>query len=383
MKHWLEPGCTRTGDTSVMAQSSSNSAGPFSGAIDCDVHPRVPDIHALKRYMNDHWRETVEVRGIDSFESIAYPINAPLTTRPDYKTGDYKTGKIRADDDAGRLGAALLDPHGFSLAICNCLYAVQMIRDEHMSAAFARAVNDWVRHEWLDRDPRLRASIVVPIQNIELAVDEVNRCAADKRFVQVLFLALGEQPLGKSMFWPIYRAAEKHGLSIGIHAGSSYHHAITGSGWPSYYLEDYAAQSLGFHAQVGSLIAEGVFVKFPKLKAVLIESGVTWLPPYLWRFEKFWRGVRLEVPWIDRPPMEIVRDHIRLTIQPFDAPNDPALIARVLDQLPSDEMLLFASDFPHWQFDGDAMLPAGIDGALRRKILVDNPKAAYPRLAGG
>ncbi len=45
-------------------------------------------------------------------------------------------------------------------------------------------------------------------------------------------------------------------------------------------------------------------MKFPKLKVVLIESGVTWLPPYLWRLSKFWRGVRNEVPWIDRPPEE-------------------------------------------------------------------------------
>lgn len=355
-------------------------ASDYSGAIDCDVHPRVPDIQALKRYMNDYWRETVEVRGIEGFESIAYPNNAPLTVRPDWRA-DKAAGRLQADHSAERMRQALLDPNQFALAICNCLYAVQMIRDEHMAAAFARAINDWVRHEWLDRDPRLRASIVLPIQNIELAVDELNRCAEDKRFVQVLFLALGEQPLGKSMFWPIYRAAEKHDLTIGIHAGSSYHHAVTGSGWPSYLLEDYAAQSLGFHAQVGSLLAEGVFVKFPKLKAVMIESGVTWLAPYLWRFSKFWRGVRLEVPWIDRPPMEIVRDHIRLTIQPFDAPEDADVVARALDQLPSDEMLLFASDFPHWQFDGNAMLPSGIDASLRRKILVDNPRAAYPRLA--
>jgi predicted TIM-barrel fold metal-dependent hydrolase len=51
-----------------------------------------------------------------------------------------------------------------------------------------------------------------------------------------------------------------------------------------------------------------------------------------------------------------------------------------MDQLQSDEMLLFASDFPHWQYDGDAMLPAGLALALRRKILVDNPLATYPRL---
>src|SRR5947208_89276 len=140
-------------------------------------------------------------------------------------------------------------------------------------------------------------------------------------------LAMGEHPLGKSMYWPIYAAAERHGFTVGIHSGSSYHHALTGSGWPTYYLEDYAAQSLGFHAQLGSLICEGVFVKYPKLKVVLIESGVTWLPPCLWRLSKFWRGVRSEVPWIDRSPEEFVRDHVRLTIQPFDAPPSAARAA--------------------------------------------------------
>lgn len=353
----------------------------WKGAIDCDVHPHVPDIAALTRHMDEYWRETVDVRGITAFDSIAYPPNAPLTVRPDWRA-DKAKGRARADADPKRAAAALMDRHGFAHSILNCLYAVQLIRDEHMAAAFCRAVNDWVRAEWLDHDPRYRASIVLPLQNPELAVEEINRCAADPRFVQVLALALGEQPLGKSHFWPVWKAAERHNLAVGIHAGSSYHHATTGSGWPSYYLEDYAAQSLGFHTQLGSFIAEGVFVKFPKLKLVLIESGVTWVGPYLWRLSKFWRGVRLEVPWIDRSPIEFVRDHVRLTIQPFDAPASGETVGRLMDQLQSDQMLLFASDFPHWQFDGDDMLPIGIDATLRQKILVDNPRATYPRLGG-
>lgn len=356
-------------------------AAEWAGAIDCDVHPEVPGIASLSRYMNDYWREAVAVRGIDGFASIAYPVNSPLTCRPDWRA-DKAAGRPAAATTAATTSAAFMDRLGFGHAILNSLYAVQMIRDERMAAAFASAVNDWVRAEWLDRDPRLRASIVLPIQNAELAVDEIERLAPDKRFVQVLCIAMGEQPLGKSQFWPIWRAAERHGLTIGIHAGSSYHHAVTGSGWPSYYLEDYAAQSLGFHTQLGSFIAEGVFVKFPGLKLVLLESGVTWMAPYMWRFGKFWRGVRLEVPWIDRSPAEIVRDHVRLTIQPFDAPASGATVGRLMDQLQSDELLLFSSDFPHWQFDGDDMLPSGLDASLRRKILVDNPLATYPRLGG-
>jgi predicted TIM-barrel fold metal-dependent hydrolase len=353
----------------------------YTGAIDCDVHPRVPSIDTLRRYMDDYWAETVTVRGIDAFETIGWPASTEFVVRPEAR-GDVPGAKSTADTDVGRTAKLLLDRHGLSAAILNPLYAVQMIRDEYMAAAFARAVNEWVRHEWLDRDPRLKASIVVSTNNIATAVEEVERLAPDKRFVQVLLLASGEQPLGKSLFWPIYAACEKHGLAVGIHAGSSYHHAPTGSGWPSYYVEDYAATSLAFHMQTGSLISEGVFVKFPGLKAVMIESGVTWLAPYMWRLSKFWRGVRLEVPWVDRPPMEILRDHIRFTMQPFDAPDDPRMVERILDQLPSEEMLLFSSDYPHWQYDGDRLLPDGLDPGLARKVMVDNPKKAYPRLAG-
>ena len=46
-------------------------------------------------------------------------------------------------------------------------------------------------------------------------------------------------------------------------------------------------------------------------------------------------------------------------------------------------MLLYASDFPHWQFDGDAVMPAGISPALQRKIAIDNPLATYVRLKDG
>jgi predicted TIM-barrel fold metal-dependent hydrolase len=323
--------------------------------------------------MDEHWRATVATRGIDTWQSIAYPANAPLTLRPDWR-------EARADADPVKAAQATLDRFGFAHAILNCLFPVQTFRDENLAAAFARAVNDWLAAEWLAKDARLRASVVLAMQSAQRAAEEIERRAADPRFVQVLLLAFGEQPLGKSVYWPVYAAAERHGFTVGIHAGSSYHHPVTGSGWPSYYLEDYAAQSVGFHTQLGSLVCEGVFAKFPRLKVVLIESGVTWLPPYLWRLTKFWRGVRSEVPWVDRPPEEIVREHVRLTTQPYDAPPGGAHIGRLMDQLESDEMLLFATDFPHWQFDGDEMLPAGIAPDLRRKVLIDNPLATYPRL---
>jgi predicted TIM-barrel fold metal-dependent hydrolase len=68
-------------------------------------------------------------------------------------------------------------------------------------------------------------------------------------------------------------------------------------------------------------------------------------------------------------------------MQPFDAPPDPASLARIIDQLPSEDMLLFASDFPHWQYDGEEMLPRGFPDKVLAKILSQNALATYQRLA--
>jgi hypothetical protein len=346
-----------------------------SSTIDCDVHANVPSMQALLPYLDEQWRDSVIDRGLNSLESISYPPNAPLTGRADWRG---KAGE--PPNTLDKLRTHALDRWNIDIAICNCLYGVQLLFSEDMAAAFAKAVNDWVAREWLDRDKRLRASIIVPMQNTDYAVAEIERCAPDKRFVQVLVLAMGEAPLGRREYWPVYEAAERHGLPIGIHAGSSYRHAVTSLGWPSWYVEDYCANAQGFQAQVASLVCEGVFVKYPKLKVVLIESGVTWLPAFLWRLSKFWRGVRAEVPWVDRSPSEIVRNHVRLTIQPFDGPDDPKAVAQLIDHLQSDDMLLFSSDFPHWQFEGDDIMPAGIPEKLYGKILRDNALATYQRL---
>jgi predicted TIM-barrel fold metal-dependent hydrolase len=89
--------------------------------------------------------------------------------------------------------------------------------------------------------------------------------------------------------------------------------------------------------------------------------------------------VRAEVPWVKQSPAEIIREHVRLTMQPFDAP-DAAAVADIIEEIGSDDMLLFATDYPHWQFDGDHAVPDGFSPGILRKIMVDNPLATYPRL---
>jgi predicted TIM-barrel fold metal-dependent hydrolase len=88
----------------------------------------------------------------------------------------------------------------------------------------------------------------------------------------------------------------------------------------------------------------------------------------------------METPWVDRHPLEIAKDHVRLTIQPYDAPPRPDDLEKLIEHFDSDEMLLFSSDYPHWHYEGNNAIPDGISKALQNKICYDNPLATYPRL---
>jgi predicted TIM-barrel fold metal-dependent hydrolase len=351
---------------------------PFAKATDCDVHVGVPSTSDLLPFLDEYWRDQIVARHIHKaggFHLQSYPPNSPLSFRPDWRGanglggGDYEFVRER-----------LLEKFGCKRVILNVLHGAISLFNEDLSSALVSAVNDWVAKEWLDRDPRLRASILLPMHTPANAVREIERLAHDRRFVQVLVPVSGDLPLGKRVHWPIFEAAQRHGLPIGVHAGSLYRHAPTAAGFPSFQIEDYVNQSGAFENMLVSLIAEGVFVEYPKLKVVCVESGCTWLPTLLWHMDKTWRGARQEVPWLDRHPSEYVREHVRFTLQPLDAPKDSQKLARTLAHMEADDLLLFSTDYPHWHFDGEAALPDGLPDALVRKMMIDNPIATYPRL---
>src|SRR5262249_56647072 len=99
---------------------------------------------------------------------------------------------------------------------------------------------------------------------------------------------MGDMPLGRRIYWPVYAAAQQHDLAVGMHAGSLYRQAPTAAGFPSYQVEDYVVQSGGFENQLVSFIAAGVFVEFPRLQLVCIQSGFTRLPTLPLRLHHTW-----------------------------------------------------------------------------------------------
>lgn len=340
--------------------------------IDCDVHDEVPGVEALFPYLSAHWLEYCRQSAFHGPVDTAYPPHAPTSVGPLWRDREPRPAtSVEAVRDQ------LLDPLGVDLAVLNCTYAVESIHNPDTAAAIAAAVNDWQRVEWLDREPRLRASIVVPSQQPEMAAVEIDRVAPDGRFVQVVVPVRSAMPYGNRHFHPLFEAAARHRLVVALHFGGAPGNPPTGAGWPSYYLEDLVGMAQIFQTQLLSLISEGTFDRFPDLRVACVEGGFTWVPSLLWRLDKEWKGLRRDVPWVRRPPSEYIRERVRFTTQPLDAPPGDGALARLLGDTDLAPLLLFATDYPHWHFD---TLDQAVPRELPAARLDTNAREFYPRL---
>lgn len=344
--------------------------------IDADVHHTVT-LKDLQPYFSEHWRHYIAIANLTTIPSNPYP-----------KTGN---GGIRSDSippEGGRPGSSLpfmqkqlLDEWDISYAILNSNYQmVTLLPNIDFAIAVAAATNEWTREHWLDRDPRLRASIVIPAQDDEAAAREIDRCAKDPRFVQVLLPSSSDKPYGHRRYHRIYEAAARHGLPIGIHLGGATASTPPPSpnGWFSYYIEFHAVGgALSMMTHLASFICEGVFKKWPTLKVVMMEGGFGWIPCVMWRLDKDWKGMRHEVPWVDRRPSEYVRKHFHFTTQPIEEPEDPRHLQQIMDMIGSEQGFLFATDYPHWDFDAPDKALQHLNKELRPKILYENARELY------
>lgn len=351
------------------------------GVIDCDIHNAVPSACALKPYLSTRWQRHQEMIGLRGYHGFVgghlYPKGNPDGMRVDA----WPPSGLPPGSDLGFMQEQHLDALNIEYGILNSMYGAGGQLNEEFGAALARAVNDWQVAEWLEKEPRLCASIVVPHENSELAAAEIDRVGEHPGFVQVLVLVRTREPLGRRKYWKMYEAAERHGLPIGIHFGSAFEasgNPRTSSGWPSYYIEDHTTMTQAFQSQVISLVCEGIFERFPGLRVALIEGGFAWLPSLMWRLDKHWKRLRDEVPHLKQLPSEIIREHMWVTTQPMEEPANPRHLLQVIEHFGSDDKLMFATDYPHWDFDApDRAFPVKLPRDLRQKILSENARALY------
>src|ERR1700687_695042 len=137
--------------------------------IDCDIHNAVPSVEALFPYLSEHWREYIRTSAFKGPVDTAYPAQAPTTVAPGVTSPDGKPPGSSLE----LIQKDVLDAWDVEVGILNCAYALNSLHNPDTAAAMASAVNDWLIAEWLEKEPRLRASVVLPTRLPHTAAREV------------------------------------------------------------------------------------------------------------------------------------------------------------------------------------------------------------------
>ena len=347
------------------------------GIIDCDIHPK-SSLDDLRPYLSNRWWNYLQTYGQRQrhgyVKGFPYPKSQPLACRRDA----WPPGGGLPASDLDFMREQHLDLYGIEWGVMNPLSpSGQGEQNDELSAAMAFAANEYQLEGWNKRDPRLKASVIIPYENTEFACAEIRKRAGDRRFAHVLFLSRTSELLGKRRYWPIFESAVEAGFPVGIHVFGYSGRPMSNTGWPSFYIEEITEHSASLQASVASLIIEGVFERYPELKIVLIEAGFAWIPALGWRLDQNWKRMKDEVPHLRRAPSEYLREHFWASTQPMEESEDPDHVIEVMDWIGWDK-ILFASDYPHWDFDDPfRALPPGLTEEQRNKIYAGNARALY------
>jgi predicted TIM-barrel fold metal-dependent hydrolase len=244
-----------------------------------------------------------------------------------------------------------------------------LIRDLDWAVVLTRAYNTWLSERYLSVSPRLNGMALLPLQDPGAAAAELERAVTQLGMLGGVLTPIGlRTPLGHADFDPVYRAAERLGCALAVHAGPS-------QGLGLDVLDRFAQVHALAHPyaqmiQMTSIIMSGVLDRFPTLHLAFLEAGASWVPFLLHRMDRSYEG-RKHPEYVGgvvrRPATYVSGGNVYFSAEPAEDS-----LPHVTDVI-GTQALLFTSDFPHEA--NLAICRAEIDAVLRRDDLSEATKA--------
>ncbi len=374
------PAAAASAPASAPARASARASAPerkrkvVPYLVDCDCHHVWRRIEDIFPYLPRRYVENIKDFGpmLPKYPYTNVRNNAGLAFRVDHP--------IEPDTDLAAFTIEHhVEPYGIDAALLtgSSVYSAAAIPDLDYAAALCRAFNDYTLEHWVAKDSRLLMTIAVPVHAPEEAAAEIERIGPHPAAAAVMMPAGARSPFGNRCYDRIHAAAAEHGLPIVTHFGCEGlgpTNPPTAAGFPSYYLEMRMARPQIAQAHSASLICEGVFERYPTLRWLFVEVDTWWIPGLLWHFDADWKAVREYTPWVKRLPSEYFREHIRVGTQPLQLPAGRQDAAAFLRWMHAGEVLVYASDFPHWDWDEPTPTAAQFPKEMRQAVFGGNAR---------
>ena len=293
-------------------------------------------------------------------------------------------GKIDAGspafEDAADLDRKLCQEFGIDHPVLNTTSWIARLPETDFAVALARAYNEVLLADFLSEFDHYRGLVTIAPQDPGAAAEEIHRVGPEDGIVGI-YLATGgpDPPLGDPVYDELYAAAADHDLAVVYHGHADAF--ISDFARQNQALESYAAVSALAHPwdqmlTMTSLFEHGTPAKFPDLDFVFLEAGMLWAAYTVFRLNKQPNAS----PLLSKQPEAYFRDQMYVGTQPIEEPVDPAMLGPVFSLL-GPESILFASDFPHWDFDSPAAIAdaigAAVDAEDRDRIFAGNAREVF------
>jgi hypothetical protein len=188
----------------------------------------------------------------------------------------------------------------------------------------------------------------LPFNDPDACVEVVEEFADEPGVIGFTVVSTRYRPVHHNSYMRLYAALQATGKPLAFHSG--FHWGDESMKQVNRFISMHAISFCYFNMiHLTNWIINGIPERFPNLKVIWVESGLAWLPFMMQRLDSEYLMRSSEAPMLRRRPSEYIRD-MYFTSQPLETSN-LKLTQATMEAVNADTQLLFASDWPHWDFD--------------------------------
>src|SRR5690348_7335822 len=218
-----------------------------------------------------------------------------------------------------------------------------------IESAMCDAYNAWLCERILAHEPRIVSMLYLPFNDPEQAYKQVKKFGDKKGVVGFMVTSPRYRPVHDNAYMKTYALLEEMGKPISFHAAYSWDDRALQM--TNRFISVHALGFMWFNMiHMTNWVINGLSERFPKLKVLWIESGITWAYSLMQRLDHSYMMRTSDCPSLKRKPSEYMRE-MYFSSQPMEKPDDPSILEATFKMINAETQLLWSSDYPHWDFD--------------------------------
>ena len=235
-----------------------------------------------------------------------------------------------------------------------CLFPTPMLflglhPQVEVEVSMCTAYNRWLCERILAQEPRLISMLYLPFNDPEAAYKTVKQFGDKKGVTGFMVTSPRYKPVHDNAYVKTYALLEEMGKPLCFHAAYNWNDQALSV--TNRFISVHALGFMWFNmVHMTNWVINGLPERFPKLKVMWIESGLTWAYSLMQRLDHSYMMRTSDCPQLKRKPSEYMREMYYST-QPMEIPDDPSILEATFKMINAETQLVWSSDYPHWDFD--------------------------------